>query len=224
MKFFRYIQYFFYVGVNWGWHVAFTIIGQEISGEKKYGIDTSGADELKNLKKEGTDISHATMYMPVSYKLLEQTLERINPGTKKHFLDIGSGKGRAMCVAAHYGFNKVTGIDFSAAFCTTAIENLTITQQKIRAINFSIIQQDAATYSIPADADCIFMFNPFDEVIMKKVVSNIMTSLKDHPRTVNIIYANPLYKELFIKNNFKEVYYSKTMRQFEISILNCRCF
>ena len=28
---------------------------------------TTGADELKNLAKKGIDISHATIYMPVSY-------------------------------------------------------------------------------------------------------------------------------------------------------------
>jgi len=223
LKSFRYIQYFFYVGFNWGWRIAFAIIGQEIAGEKKYGINSTGADELKKLKKAGVDISHATMYMPVSYRLLEKTLEQINPLSKKHFLDIGCGKGRAMCVAAGNGFSKVSGIDFSASFCADAVANLSITQKKIPALDFTVIEQDAAAYKIPGDTDCIFLFNPFDELVMKKVVANIMTSLKANPRELNIIYANPLYKALFLENNFKEVYYSKTMQQFEVSILNCRC-
>lgn len=202
--------------------MAFALISQEISGEKKYGINTTGADELSALKKKGVDISHATMYMPVSYPLLEQTLERISPDSKKHFLDIGCGKGRATCIAAHYHFNKVTGIDFSVVFCEAAMVNLRATKQQLPALDFSIAAQDAATYRIPDEVDCIFMFNPFDEVIMKKVVDNIMESLSRSQRTLNVIYANPLYKHLFIKNNFKEVYYSKTLQQFEVSILNCR--
>ncbi|MBL0357060.1 MAG: class I SAM-dependent methyltransferase [Chitinophagaceae bacterium] len=222
MKFFRYIQYFFYVGLNWGWRVAFAIIAQEIAGEKKYRIDTTGADELVKLKKTGIDVSHATMYMPVSYTLLEKTLGEIRPDSKNHFLDIGCGKGRAMCLAAHCHFNKISGVDFSAVFCIKAIRNLSLTKQQFPDINFSVTEQDAATYCIPEDVDCIFMFNPFDEIIMKKVVDNIMRSLKANPRTLNIIYANPLYKNLFINNNFKEVYYSKTLQQFEVSILNCR--
>ena len=89
------------------------MIRHEIKGEKKYGINTTGADELKKLKKKGIDVSHATMYMPVSYQLLEETLLQIPGDNKKHFFDIGCGKGRAMCVAAHYGFAKISGIDFS---------------------------------------------------------------------------------------------------------------
>ena len=222
MKLIRYIQYFFYVGIHWGWGIAFAIVRQEIAGEKKYGINSTGADELKKLKKEGVDISHATMYMPVSYTLLEQSLEQIDPVNRKHFLDIGCGKGRAMCVAAVAGFTRVSGVDFSAAFCREAIANLAIIKQRLPATQFLVAEQDAARYAIPGDTDCIFLFNPFDEMIMKKVVNNILKSLQTHPRIINVIYANPLYKSLFLEHDFKEVYYSKTMEQFEVAILNCR--
>ena len=48
-------------------------------------------------------------------------------------------------------------------------------------------------FEIPDDVDCIFFFNPFDEVIMSAVVENILESLyKNHPRKIIIAYANPL--------------------------------
>lgn len=222
MKFLRYIQYFFYVGINWGWRIAFVIILQEIKGEKKYGIHSTGADELKKLKRSGIDISHATIYMPVSYAIIEKTLEQIKTGDKKHFLDIGCGRGRALCVAAHYGFNQITGIDFSETFCGEATKNVAAVKKEISSVSFSIIHQDAAAWGIPGDTDCIFLFNPFDKIIMKKVVNNIIKSLETSPRVLNIIYANPLYKDLFIQNDFKEIYYSKTLKQFEVSILSYR--
>jgi SAM-dependent methyltransferase len=222
LKLIRYIQYFFYIGINWGWAIAAVILRQEIKGEKKYGINTTGADELKKLSSSGIDISHATIYMPVSYSLIEKTLEQIALSDKKHFLDIGCGKGRALCVAAHYGFNKLTGIDFSEKLCIDAIENTRITKQQLPAISFSIITQDAVVIQIPADTDCIFLFNPFDEVVMKKVLANIINSLETSPRQLKIIYANPLHKNLFTENNFEEVYYSKTLQYFEVSILNWR--
>ena len=92
------------------------MIKQEVSGERKYGINTTGADELHNLEKQGIDISHATIYMPVSYTLLEEIFEQLPVTTCNHFLDMGSGKGRALCVAAHKGFKQVTGLDFSNRF------------------------------------------------------------------------------------------------------------
>jgi SAM-dependent methyltransferase len=222
LKIFKYIQYFLYIGINWGWKIASVIILQEIKGEKQYGINTTGADELSRLNKAGIDISHSTIYMPVSYSLIESALQKIKPGNRKHFLDIGCGKGRAMCVAANFGFNKLTGIDFSQAFCNSANENLTITSKKKASIQFNVICSDAAMTHIPADVDCVFLFNPFDEMIMKKVLRNILQSLRSSPRSLNIIYANPLYKSLFLEDGFKEVYYSKKQKQFEVTILTYR--
>lgn len=220
MKLFRYIQYFFYIGTNWNWYIALVLIKHEIKGEKKYGINTTGADELKKLHKKGIDISHATMYMPVSYQLLEETLLQIPGTTKKHFFDIGCGKGRAMCVATHYGFTKISGIDFSKEFCDAATANLVQTKEKLPAINFSVTESDATVTPIPDDVDCIFLFNPFDEMIMKKVVEHIKESINRKPREIHVIYANPLYKKLFIENGFTEIYYRKNLNYFEISILH----
>jgi len=236
MKLLSYIKYFFYLAWNWNISIAWHIIRQEIKGEKKYGIRTTGADELKKLEDLGIDISHATIYMPASYKLLEDIFEQLSPNkpqttnlptgqaglkpqTLNHFLDIGCGKGRALCVAAHYGYKKLSGIDLSKELCTAARENLALTRQKIPGIDFTIINNDAFYFEIPDDVDCIFFFNPFDETIMSGVVKNILQSLQNHPRKMNIIYINPLHKEYFIQAGFTEAWYTKKMKYLEAAIL-----
>ena len=222
MKLFSYIKYFFYIAYNWNISIAWYIIMQEIKGEKKYGINTTGADELKKLESKGIDITHATIYMPVSYSLLEELFNQLNYSTNKpinHFLDIGSGKGRALCIAASKGFKQVTGIDFSKELCDAAKDNLAVTKQKIPSLQYNIVNNDAFYFEIPDDVDCIFFFNPFDEIIMSAVANNILTSLQNHPRKVNIIYVNPLHKELFIKAGFKEIWHSKKMKYLEASLL-----
>ena len=219
MKIFSYLQYFFYLGFNWNFRIAFTIIAQEIKGEKKYSINTTGADELKNLSKKGIDISHATMYMPISYLLVEEIFRQIplKPGT--HFLDIGCGKGRAMCVAPHYGYNHITGVDFSKQLCDDAVANLNTTKQKIPSLRYEVITKDAVNFEIPADVDCIFLFNPFDVVIMSAVVFNIMESAKEYPREIIVAYANPLYEQLFLEEGFIEIFHTKQMKYLEAAIL-----
>lgn len=216
----QYLRYFFYIGINWNWHIAFVLLIHEIKGEKKYNINTTGADELKKLKKQGIDISHSTMYMPVSYELLEDALEQIPPGNRNHFFDIGCGKGRAMCVAAHYGFAKISGIDFSKTFCEAAEKNLSVTKIKMSSFVYSVSVKDASNTIIPPDVDCIFLFNPFDDTVMKKVVKNIALSLQKKPRQMNIIYSNPICKNLFTSNGFSETYHSKKLTYFEICILS----
>jgi len=64
-----------------------------------------------------------------------------------------------------------------------------------------------------------FFFNPFDEVVMIKVVRNILASLKEKPRQVHIMYANPVHKEIFLSAGFEEEYYLKKLYYLEVSIL-----
>jgi SAM-dependent methyltransferase len=222
MKSLSYIKYFFYLGFKWDFKIARYLIKQEIKGEKKYGITTTGADTLLALEKKGIDTEHATIYMPVSYTLLEEIFEQVPVTPDSHFLDIGCGKGRAMCVAADNGFSKVTGIDFSKEFCTAAEKNLSITKQKFPELQYKVYNNDAFYFEIPTDVDCIFMFNPFDDVIMSGVAENILESFEQHPRTIILIYVNPLYKEELLEVGFKKIYQIKKMEYLETEIFELK--
>ncbi len=219
MAFFTYIRYFFYLAYNWNPRIATHIIQKEIKGESKYGIHTTGADELHGLEKKGIDISHATIYMPASYDMLEDILEEISKYKPTHFLDIGCGKGRAMAVAAHYGFNKITGLDFSKELIIAAEENMRSVAKGFPSLSYKLINNDAFYYEIPNDVDCIFLFNPFDEMIMSAVLENIKKSLRQKTRTLFIIYLNPLHKNVFLNNGFKEIFYLKKIQYLEGCIL-----
>ena len=219
MKSFHYIRYYFYLAYNWNMRIARHIIKHDITGEKKYGINTTGADELSSLEKKGIDISHATIYMPASYDLMEEIFNWLSDKNLTHFLDIGCGKGRAMAVAAGYHFTKVTGIDFSKDLCLAAKENLRKVKLKSPSLEFEVINNDAFYYEIPATVDCIFLFNPFDEVIMSAVVQNIEKHRKQSNKPLYIIYLNPLHKEIFIKKGYQEIFYTKKLNYLEGCIL-----
>lgn len=219
MNTFPYIQYFFYLASNWNIRIAFHIIKKEIRGEKKYGIQTTGADELASLEKKGIDIEHATIYMPVSYDVLEDVFAAVDIRQFQHLLDIGSGKGRALCVAAHAGVGNVTGIDISKEFCDLSKINLQHTATLFPNLRYNIINNDAFYFEIPVDVDGIFLFNPFDEVIMSAVLENIEESLDLNPRKMTIIYANPMEKHLFAEYNYKEVYHTQKLKYLEAIVL-----
>ena len=219
MKAIIFLRYFFYLGFNWNFRIATKIIIQEIKGEKKYGIETTGADELNNLSNNGIDTSHATIYMPISYTLLEALFMQLKANPAKHLLDIGCGKGRILCVAAHQGFKQITGIDFSKQLCLEAEGNLKNTTQKYPDLKYSVITKDAMNYEIPSNVDCIFLFNPFDVVVMGAVLYNIMESAQDFSRDITVVYANPVYLDLFIEEGFEEIFHTKEMKYLEAVIL-----
>ena len=218
MKPFKYLKYFFYILYNWDARIAFHIIRNEIRGEKKYNIDSTGADSLKRLEKKGIDITHATIYMPVSYDLLEAFFKEIKIETFNHFLDIGCGKGRAMCVAASFGVKKISGVELSTELFRDAKSNMAICKEKYPSFNFNIYNNDAFYFDIDDDVDCIFMFNPFDETIMNAVMENIETSLNLNPRAITIVYINPMEKHVLLEWGYEEIFHSKKMKYLEGSV------
>jgi SAM-dependent methyltransferase len=222
IKFFSYIKYFFYLTFKWDVKIAMHLLKHEIKGEKKYGINTTGINELKSLEEKGIAIGHSTIYMPVSYDLLENVFTQLTNKSFNHFLDIGCGKGRALCVAAHYGFKKVTGLDFSKELCITAKKNLAVTQQKFINLQYKVVNNDAFYFEIPQDTDCIFMFNPFDDVIMSGVAANILESFEANPRSITLIYANPLYKQELLDVGFTQIYHTQKMIYLEAVILELK--
>jgi SAM-dependent methyltransferase len=216
---FQYIKYFFYLTFKWNIKIAIHILLQEIKGEKKYGINTTGADELRSLEEKGIDIDHSAIYMPVSYDVLDDIFKQLKIKDSSHFLDIGCGKGRAICVASHKGFNRVTGLELSKELCIAAEENLSITRKRFPALQYKVINNDAFYFEIPNDVDHIFMFNPFDDVIMDAVAENILESFEINPRTITLVYANPVYKQELLNVGFKEIYYTQKMQYLEALIL-----
>jgi SAM-dependent methyltransferase len=215
-----FVNYFRYIARNWDLSVAIFVIFHEIRGELKYGLNTIGLDDLKSLREKNIDISHATMYMPLNYFVLETLMKQMmrNPGYST-FLDIGCGKGRVVAVAAHYHFEKITGLDFSEELCEDAIKNTNRIKQKFPGISIEIINRDALDFDIPDDICTIFFFNPFDAEMMCVVLDNIIKSLEKKPRPLRVLYANPQYKFLFLERGFVEIYHVKKLTYLEASIL-----
>ena len=111
--------------------IALFTLRQEWRGEKKYKINTTAFSDLSRFKITGNQLAHATEYMPVNYFTIEQLFTHLPKQARQgSLLDIGCGKGRAMGVAASFGFQKVIGIDFAKEMIDAAEKNLTVTKSK----------------------------------------------------------------------------------------------
>ncbi len=214
----KYLHYFFYLAKNWNVFIAFHIIRNEMRGEKKYGIDSTATDELHDLDELGIDTQHATMYMPVSYDVLEKIFTIVPLHNKVHFLDVGCGMGRALVVAAHFGAKKVSGIDFSKSLIAKAKANFTKLFVNKPNFSFHLAVQDAYYYDIPLDVDVVFLFNPFDDFILEKVLQNIDESILEKPREMTIIYVNQVHKHLLTSYGYELFSYFKAKKYLEAAV------
>ena len=208
MKAWTYLKYFSYIWWNWNFRLAWFTVKHEIKGEKKYGIDSTWKEDVKKLNIGSPNVVNAEIYQGANYYLLEGLFERLRKLTSATaIIDIGCGKGRALAVAMHYGFTKLMGIEFSEDLCRKAKQNVPSAE---------IICVDAAEYKFSGNEEVYFFFNPFNEIVMKKVVLNIISS---RPKHASVIYINPVHKEVFLNAGFREVFEMKRFRLIEGVIL-----
>jgi SAM-dependent methyltransferase len=214
----RYLLYFFYLEWYWGFRLAYFITRYEISGEKKYGIRTIGIDNLS-----GTipveDRTHVSRYEPLNYYTSSRLFDYLKPADfKTTFLDAGSGKGRLLAMGAAYGFTDLIGIDFSKKLCDVAVNVCRRIKTKYPDISITIECADARNYCIPESVGVIFLFNPFDAVIMDVFIQKVLESLQRNNRPMKILYANPQCKQQWLEAGFKETASFVKMRYLQGSV------
>jgi SAM-dependent methyltransferase len=108
------------------------------------------------------------------------------------FIDLGSGKGRTLLMASDYPFRRIVGVELLPALHREAQENLgkySNRMQKCFAVES--ICRDATEFDFPVEPTVLFLFNPFPEFGLRKVIENLGASLRDHPRKVYVVYHNP---------------------------------
>src|SRR5215471_9439168 len=165
---FKYISHFWYVAINWNIWMAFFMLYDNIRGSIKYGSNTFAPVELKNLTIVNGDVKKASRYEAVSFYMLEHlftAFRKLSPNTS--IVDLGCGKGRVMMVAAHFGFRRMTGIDFAKEVCEDAITNMTKKENQFPNITWKVINANVENYDISPDDSVFFMFNPFDYSILE---------------------------------------------------------
>ncbi len=131
------------------------------------------------------------------------------------FVDLGSGKGRALFLAAKFGFNKVIGVEFSANLHLQAKKNLEAASRSWpNADRIEIIHGDALDYAPPNTATVLYLYNPFDMEIMSRVLRNWEDSMSTHFHDVWVVYGNPTEFALF--NNSSHFQYMSSVAGFAI--------
>jgi len=162
-----------------------------------YGTDTTRKILLKNLAIESENKNRGNTYQPTMAAPFSRLLDRLALSADSVLVDFGCGKGRVLLLAALGGIKKAVGIEFSPQLCDIARNNVAIVEKKTgQKLDIDIINADVCQYGIEAEQNVFFLFNPFDEVILKKVAGNILKSLSEKNREIKIIYYNPIHTSI----------------------------
>lgn len=118
---------------------------------------------------------------------------------KQSLLDVGCGKGFAMHLFSKFPFYRIDGIETNHELAIIAKKNL----EKLHPgdSRFSIYELDARDFLNYAEYDVLYLFNPFDEIIISDICKKMG---KKYPS--RIIYQMPHYIDIFIKCGYEIEY------------------
>ncbi|MFZ0769824.1 MAG: class I SAM-dependent methyltransferase [Candidatus Sulfotelmatobacter sp.] len=113
------------------------------------------------------------------------------------FIDLGSGKGRTLLMASDYPFRRIVGVELLASLNGAALDNLSKYRSEAqKCFAIESICGDAAEFSFPVEPIVLFLFNPFPESGLRRVIANLEQSLRQHPRKIYVLYHNPLLEQV----------------------------
>jgi hypothetical protein len=139
-------------------------------------------------------------YQPTEPEAFHEMMQTLPAHLDLHdftFIDLGSGKGRTLLMASDYPFRLIVGVELLPALQHIAGQNLAQYQspsQKCFALES--VCADATTYTFPNTPLLIYLFNPFPEAVLRRVLQNLSESLRNHPRPAYLLYYNPVLEHL----------------------------
>lgn len=137
-------------------------------------------------------------YQPTDPALFHEMLKALQVDfTDFTFIDLGSGKGRALLMASDYSCRRILGVELLPELHRIAQENLhkykSATQ---KCFTTESRYEDASDFDFPPEPTVLYLFNPLPEPALEKVVANLDQSLREHPRKVFVLYHNPLLEHV----------------------------
>jgi SAM-dependent methyltransferase len=142
-------------------------------------------------------------YSSIWYIEIFRVLRFLQLSPSDVFVDIGCGKGRVLCCAARYRLRAITGIEDIAEMAGRASANALsmcgrrteIVVARCRAEDFDYVQ-----------ATALYLYNPFGESTLARVLDRVKDSLRSHQRELRIAYVNPRYERVMEQAGWLERY------------------
>lgn len=140
-------------------------------------------------------------YQPTEPALFKEMMACLNIDFQEFtFIDIGSGKGRALLMAADYPFRRILGIELLPGLHRVAQENLSIYKSASQqCFELEARCGDAREFVFPPEPTVLYLFNPLPEPGVVEVMARLDRSLSQYPRSVYLVYRNPLFENVMAK-------------------------
>jgi len=170
----------------------------DVEFDWEYRVDTTGA--TVGWRDRLLGMFHSA-YQPTEPAFFREMLGALPIDFREFtFIDIGSGKGRVLLMAADYPFRRILGIELLPALHRVAKENIAkYRSESQQCFDIDCRVGDACEFPFPPEPTVLYLFNPLPESGLLKLLGNLEQSLREHPRRVLVLYHNPLLEHVLTR-------------------------
>jgi hypothetical protein len=169
--------------------------------DRRYATDTVRRLPVEAMRNVPTDLArHAVHYeasaIPKFRRAMRVVRRTLGPLLPQYsFVDVGSGKGLVVMLAARHAFRQVVGVEMAAELHTTAEQNC----GRFLAAGgdlapMLLVQDDALRCEFPTGHLVVYLYNPFDAVLLGRFLDRLEQVGADG-REIVLVYVNPLHRE-----------------------------
>jgi len=174
--------------------------------DARHGTDTGGLIWGEQLTSGHRHDVWNTAYYGVPVSVFRAALASLSSGTSRKwhegtFIDLGSGKGRAVLLANEAGFGRAIGVELSPDLHAIALKNRAVFSGGRASIgHMELLNADAAEFpwDLKLSGPLIFLlYNPFSKPVLAKFLGALKAFLRSdrgrdaRPPEVLLLYINP---------------------------------
>lgn len=172
--------------------------GTKDAFDLRFGTDTGGILPLWRFRTFSPNAVFGRRYEATDCEELERAIALLDGDlSTSTFVDLGCGKGRTLIVASRMGFGKAVGVEFAPELVETARKN--VAWLGLRGV--SIVLSDVTDFHFPNSDLVVYLFDPFSEEVMRKVITNLQASAA---RRLYVIYNSPKCADVLDSSGFLE--------------------
>jgi SAM-dependent methyltransferase len=161
-----------------------------------YHVDTTASNLAPATRLAGA--AAGAGYQPTDPDLFRAMLGQLEIDFPRFtFVDLGSGKGRALLLASEYPFHRIVGVELLPELHRIALDNIAKYGAAAQtSLPIESLCLDAREFEFPLDPTVLYLFNPLPEAALASVLKRFSASLATHPREAYVLYANPILEHL----------------------------
>ncbi len=153
-------------------------------GQRFERLPTHGVVDLADLDIQSVHRALAYPDRPSPARLVHWVIEAVladghRPQTMS-FVDVGSGRGRAILEASRFAFREIVGVEFTRELHEAALVNLRHWPRWAMACrDVTLVHGDAAHIDLPRGDLLIYLFRPFTERVTTAIARKAVDAARD---------------------------------------------